>query len=191
MSLILAISGPTAVGKTTICERLIEEFGDGLSRLVTATTRTPRDSEKHGVDYFFFPKSEFQEKLSQNQFLEHENIYGNDYGILKESILFAQEKDMNILLNIDVNGSASLRKFCQETLLLHGCLKTIFIRPKSLDDLKRRMIQRASESAEQAQVRLVNAQSEMERQHEFDYIIESADKETDYQKIREIYLSLK
>ena len=94
-------------------------------------------------------------------------------------------------MNIDVNGSASLRKFCQETLVLHGCLKTIFIRPKSLEDLKKRMIQRASESVEQAQIRLVNAQAEMERQDEFDYIIESADKETDYQKVREIYLSLK
>jgi len=191
MSLILAISGPAAVGKTTICERLILEFGDSLSRLVTATTRAPRDGEKHGVDYFFFQKSEFEKKLSRNQFLEHENIHGNNYGILKESILLAQEKGLDILLNIDVNGSASLRKFCQETLVLQGCLKTIFIRPKNLNDLKRRMIQRATESVEQAQVRLVNAQSEMERQHEFDYIIESADKETDYQKIREIYLSLK
>ena len=162
-----------------------------MSRLVTATTRTPRDGEKHGVDYFFLQKSEFEEKLSRNQFLEHENIHGNNYGILKDSILFAQEKGLDILLNIDVNGSASLRKFCQDTLVLQGCLKTIFIRPKSLDDLKRRMIQRASESVEQAQVRLVNAQSEMERQDEFDYVIESADKETDYQKIREIYLSLK
>jgi len=191
MSLILAISGPAAVGKTTICERLIQEFGDVLNRLVTATTRGPRDGEKHGIDYFFFQKSEFEEKLSQNQFLEHENIHGNDYGILKESILFAQEKGLDILLNIDVNGSASLRNFCQETLVLHGCLKTIFIRPKSLEDLKKRMIQRASESVEQAQIRLVNAQAEMERQDEFDYIIESADKETDYQKVREIYLSLK
>jgi len=191
MSLILAISGPAAVGKTTICERLILEFGDSLSRLVTATTRAPRDGEKHGVDYFFFQESEFEEKLSQNQFLEHENIHGSKYGILKDSILFAQEKELDILLNIDVNGSASLRNFCQNTLVLKSCLKTVFIRPKSLEDLKRRMIKRASESVEQVQVRLGNAQAEMERQDEFDYIIESADKETDYQKIREIYLSLK
>jgi len=191
MSLILAISGPAAVGKTTICERLIQEFGDSLSRLITATTRAPRDGEKHGVDYFFFQKSEFEKKLSQGHFLEHENIHGYEYGILKESILFAQKKGLDILLNIDVNGSASLRKFCQETLVLNGCLNTIFIRPKSLEDLKKRMIQRASESVEQAQLRLDNAQAEMERQNEFDYIIESADKETDYQKIKEIYLSLK
>jgi guanylate kinase len=191
MSSILAISGPAAVGKTTICERLVQEFGNTLSRLVTATTRAPRDGEKDGLDYFFLKKSEFEMKLSQGQFLEHENIHGYKYGILKGSILFAQKKGLDILLNVDVNGSANLRKFCQETLELNGCLKTIFIRPKSLEDLKKRMTQRASESVDQAQLRLDNAKAEMERQNEFDYIIESADKETDYQKIKEIYLSLK
>ena len=68
MSLILAISGPAAVGKTTICDRLISEFGDGLNRLVTATTRQPRPQEKNGIDYFFLNNSEFDEELKKTRF---------------------------------------------------------------------------------------------------------------------------
>ena len=77
MSLILAISGPTAVGKTTLCERLIDEFKDSLSRLITATTRLPRIGEKEGVDYYFLSQSEFDQKLEYGDFLEHEIIHGN------------------------------------------------------------------------------------------------------------------
>ena len=72
MSLIIAISGPAAVGKTTICDRLSSEFGDKLCRLVTATTRQPRNGEEEGKDYFFLSKVDFDRKLSEESFLEHE-----------------------------------------------------------------------------------------------------------------------
>ena len=74
MSKLVAISGPAAVGKTTICDRLIKEFGPRLKRLVTATTRAPRTSEADGVDYFFLSKKEFHKKLSEDSFLEHEKF---------------------------------------------------------------------------------------------------------------------
>jgi len=190
MSLILAISGPAAVGKTTVCDRLIAEFGDALRRLVTATTRPPRKSEKNGEDYYFFNLSEFNQKLSKNEFLEHEIIHGYKYGILKKPILDAQSKGINILINIDVNGAESLRNFCAQKKQLTGSLKTIFIKPSNLEDLKARMVNRASETESQVQTRLANAKAEILRQDEFDYIIESADKETDYDKIRQIYVDL-
>ena len=190
MSLILAISGPTAVGKTTICDRLISEFGDKLNRLITATTRTPRPQEQNEVDYFFLSEADFNKKLLNGSFLEHEVIHGNKYGILKQTILDTQSLGIDILLNIDVNGTSSLRMFCQKEKGLEGKLRTIFIKPVNLEELTLRMRERASESEEQMKVRLANAKDEILREEEFDYVIESMDRETDYQKVREIYINL-
>ncbi len=190
MSLILAISGPTAVGKTTICDRLISEFGDKLNRLITATTRTPRPLEQNEVDYFFLSEADFNKKLLNGSFLEHEVIHGNKYGILKQTILDNQSLGIDILLNIDVNGTSSLRMFCQKEKGLKGKLRTIFIKPVNLEELTLRMRERASESEEQMKVRLANAKDEILREEEFDYVIESMDRETDYQKVREIYINL-
>ena len=191
MSLILAISGPAAVGKTTICDRLISEFGDGLNRLVTATTRQPRPQEKNGIDYFFLDNSEFDEELKKNAFLEYEIIHGNKYGILKKTILDAQTRNKDILLNIDVNGTSSLRSFCNKQKELQGRLKTIFIKPANINELSARIRGRASESEEQIKIRLANAEAEMLREGEFDFVLESKDRETDYKRIKALYLSLK
>jgi guanylate kinase len=191
MSLILAISGPAAVGKTTICDRLIEEFAPRLNRLVTATTRPPRPQEVNGVDYIFLTESEFEQKLSDASFLEHEIIHRNKYGILKQSLLNAQLEGIDILLNIDVNGTASLRRFCNNKQELNGRLKTIFIKPLTLEDLRQRMHHRASESDEQMSIRLANAKAEILREGEFDFVVESMDRDTDYQKIKEIYLNVR
>lgn len=190
MSKLVAISGPAAVGKTTICDRLIKEFGPRLKRLVTATTRAPRSREADGVDYFFLSKKEFHKKLSEDSFLEHENIHGNMYGILKECIIDAQAEDIDLLFNIDVNGASSLRNFCSENSVLKGQLITIFLKPSSLEQLAVRMQERASESAEQMRVRLDNAEQEIGREGEFDYIVESQDKESDYQRVKELYEEL-
>jgi guanylate kinase len=190
MSLIIAISGPAAVGKTTICDRLSSEFGDKLSRLVTATTRQPRDGEKEGKDYFFLSKADFDRKLSEESFLEHELIHGNKYGILKETILEAQNQEIDMLLNIDVNGVDSLRRFCSTQEELKGQLKTIFIKPKNLEELSTRMRKRASESEEQINIRIANAKAEILRASEFDFVIESKDRASDYDRVKNIYLEV-
>jgi guanylate kinase len=190
MSLIIAISGPAAVGKTTICDRLSSEFGDKLSRLVTATTRQPRNGEKEGKDYFFLSKADFDRKLSEESFLEHELIHGNKYGILKETILEAQNQGIDMLLNIDVNGVDSLRRFCSTQEELKGQLKTIFIKPKNLEELSTRMRKRASESEEQINIRIANAKAEILRASEFDFVIESKDRASDYDRVKNIYLEV-
>jgi guanylate kinase len=190
MSLIIAISGPAAVGKTTICDRLSSEFGDKLCRLVTATTRQPRNGEEDGRDYFFLSKADFDQKLSEESFLEHELIHGNKYGILKETILDAQNQEIDMLLNIDVNGVDSLRRFCSTQEELKGQLKTIFIKPKNLEELSARMRKRASESEEQINIRIANAKAEILRASEFDFIIESKDRASDYDKVKNIYLEV-
>ena len=191
MSLILAISGPAAVGKTTICDRLISDFAGSIHRLVTATTRKPRVSERDGVDYYFLDEVEFDEKLAHDSFLEHEIIHGNKYGILKETLLDSNKGGRDILLNIDVNGASSLKQFCHENRSLKDRVKTIFIKPKSLEDLRQRIKARGSESEEQIEIRLANAQKEILRAMDFDYVFVSGDRNSDYKKVKNFYLSSK
>jgi len=191
MSLILAISGPAAVGKTTICDRLITDFAGSIHRLVTATTRKPRVSERDGVDYYFLDEVEFDEKLAHDSFLEHEIIHGNKYGILKETLLDSNKGGRDILLNIDVNGASSLKQFCHANRSLKDRVKTIFIKPKSLEDLRQRIKARGSESEEQIEIRLANAQKEILRAMDFDYVFVSGDRNSDYKKVKNFYLSSK
>jgi guanylate kinase len=191
MSLILAISGPAAVGKTTICDRLITDFSGTIHRLVTATTRKPRASERDGVDYYFLDEVEFNEKLANDSFLEHEIIHGNKYGILKETLLDSNKVGQDILLNIDVNGASSLKQFCHENRSLQDRVKTIFIKPKSLEDLRHRIQSRGSESEEQIEIRLANAQKEILRARDFDFVFVSGDRNSDYKKVKNFYLSSK
>ena len=140
---------------------------------------------------FFFTDSEFDQELKKDSFLEHELIHGNKYGVLKKTVLDAHFQKKDILLNIDVNGTASLRKFCNNQLELQNSLKTIFIRPSTLTDLSIRIRGRASESEEQMKIRLANAEAEMLREREFDYVLESKDRELDYERVKEIYLSIR
>lgn len=191
MSLILVISGPAAVGKTTLCDRLISDFGGSVCRLITATTRMPRTSEKNGVDYFFLKEAEFNEKLHQNCFLEYEEIHGNKYGILKDTLLSNNYEEKDILLNIDVNGTASLKQFCDANPSLKDRVKTIFIKPKSIDELRKRIRERGSESDQQIEIRLANAKKEILREEDFDFVLVSSDRESDYSEVKKIYLDLK
>ena len=189
MSLIIAISGPAAVGKTTICDRLISEFGGKLRRLITATTRSPRPTERNGVDYIFLTNSEFRQKLNTSSFLEHEVIHGNMYGILKQSLLDVQFQERDILLNIDVNGTVSLRTFYQQCDDFNSKLITIFIKPQSLSQLSQRLRERGSENEKQMKIRLANAAEEIEREEEFDFVLESSDRESDYQAVKKFILA--
>jgi len=191
MSLILAISGPAAVGKTTICDRLIADFAGSIQRLVTATTRKPRVTETDGVDYYFLDEVEFNKRLARDSFLEHEIIHGNKYGILKQTLLNSNNDRQDILLNIDVNGASSLKRFCHENRSLQDRVKTIFIKPKSLEDLRQRIQARGSESEEQIEIRLANAQKEILRAEDFDFVFVSGDRNSDYKKVKNFYLSSK
>ena len=103
----------------------------------------------------------------------------------------AQTRNKDILLNIDVNGTSSLRSFCNKQKELQGRLKTIFIKPANINELSARIRGRASESEEQIKIRLANAEAEILREGEFDFVLKSKDRETDYKRIKALYLSLK
>ena len=187
MSIILVISGPAGVGKTTICDRLLEEFGSKISRVITTTTRKPRAGEKDGEDYFFTSVQEFHELLEKEAFLENEMIHGNYYGTRKKTVFEKIEDKQDILINIDVKGAGSLRKEIYKDKNFEVKMITIFLKPKSLEVLKKRLSMRASDTKSDIEIRIETAKQELTLADRFDYIIVSKDKEHDYESVKKIF----
>jgi guanylate kinase len=187
MSIILVISGPAGVGKTTICDRLLEEFGSKISRVITTTTRKPREGEKDGEDYFFTSVQEFHELLEKEAFLENEMIHGNYYGTRKKTVFEKIEDKQDILINIDVKGAGSLRKEIYKDKNFEVKMITIFLKPKSLEVLKKRLSMRASDTKSDIEIRIETAKQELTLADRFDYIIVSKDKEHDYESVKKIF----
>ena len=188
MSLILVICGPAGVGKTTVCDRLLEKFGDQLTRVITTTTRKPRLGEKEGQDYFFTTVKEFKDLLGKNAFLEHELIHGNYYGTRKENVFGEIRKLQNILINIDVKGARNLPKEILKIRDFNVNIVSVFLKPSNLEVLKKRLFQRASDSKVDIEARLQTAKKELSIAENFDHIIISKDKESDYISVEKIYL---
>jgi guanylate kinase len=187
MSTILVISGPAGVGKTTICDRLLREFGYNISRVVTTTTRRPREGEKEGEDYFFKSVQEFHELLENEAFLENEMIHGNYYGTRKKTVFEKIEKKQDILINIDVKGAGSLREEIYKHKNFDGKMVTIFLKPKSLEVLKKRLSMRATDTKSDIETRLETAKQELTLADSFDHIIVSKDREHDYESVKKIF----
>jgi len=186
---IIVISGPAGVGKTTLCEKLLSEFPNSITQVITATTRHPREGETNGEDYLFLTKEDFQEKIRRGDFVEYENIHENLYGTLLESVTLALKKSKVILFNVDVRGANSLKKFFlpKESTMLK--FHSVFVMPKSLSELEKRLMLRNSDSHKDIQIRLETAKDEIAYANSFDQQILSEDKKTDYQAIRKIVLS--
>ena len=186
---VIVISGPAGVGKTTLCEKLLSEFPNSITQVITATTRHPREGETNGEDYLFLTKEDFQEKIRRGDFVEYEKIHENLYGTLLESVTLALKKSKVILFNVDVRGANSLKKFFlpKESTMLK--FHSVFVMPKSLSELENRLMLRNSDSHKDIQIRLETAKDEIAYANSFDQQILSEDKKTDYQAIRKIVLS--
>jgi guanylate kinase len=183
----LVISGPAGVGKTTLCDRLLLDFNPILSRVITVTTRKPRKDEVDGKDYIFISKAEFDELKRNNSFLEYAKVHDNQYGSLKDSVLKLFEKNHDVLLNIDVQGAASLKKLESNLGYLQKRIRSIFIMPESMNDLKNRLENRGQDSEEEIQRRLKTAANEITLHKQFDHIIYSKSKDQDYGALLKIY----
>jgi guanylate kinase len=183
----LVISGPAGVGKTTLCDRLLLDFNPILSRVITVTTRKPRKDEVDGKDYIFISNAEFDELKRDNSFLEYAKVHDNQYGSLRDSVLKLFEKNHDVLLNIDVQGAASLKKLESNLGYLQKRIRSIFIMPESMNDLKNRLENRGQDSEEEIQRRLKTAANEITLHKQFDHIIYSKSKDQDYGALLKIY----
>ena len=187
---ILIISGPAGVGKTTLCNQLMDNYPN-LKRIITATTRDPRPGEVNGVDYYFHSNESFQEKIAEDAFYEHALVHGRHYGTLKSEVHRHLNSGNDVILNIDVQGAASFREKAKTDAFLASRMKTIFIRPDTVEILRERLQFRQSDSEKEIQRRMKSAIAELETAEEHDYIIPTGTREEDYQLISSIYLAEK
>jgi guanylate kinase len=173
MSKVIIISAPSGSGKSTLIAHLMQNPELRLEFSVSATTRQPRGEEKNGKDYYFFSVKEFESKIAEGQFVEYEQVYaGRYYGTLKSEIerIFSQGK--NVIFDVDVKGGINLKKIFKDDAL------SIFIQPPSVEELRKRLKGRATDSEEEIEKRVSKAALEIQSAPEFDTIIINDDLET-------------
>jgi guanylate kinase len=171
--LLIVVSAPSGGGKTTLCQQLLTARPD-MTRAVTCTTRAPRPGEKHGVDYYFFDPTEFQGRVQAGEFIEHATVFGRSYGILRSELLDKLRRGRDVLLNIDVQGAATIRDRTQAEPELKPALVTVFLTPPSIRVLEERLQKRASDAPEEIQKRLGVARKEIAQWRHFDYLLISS-----------------
>ena len=164
MKNIIVISAPSGAGKTTLCNEL-QRRKPHIKFSVSCTTRPKRDHEVDGVNYHFLSEQEFMDKVQNNEFIEFENVHGYFYGTLRKTLEDALTQQEMILFDVDVNGAMAIKSNYSDNTY------TIFILPPSLDDLKKRLIQRGSETEERINKRLERIAQEMEYKDKFDACI--------------------
>jgi guanylate kinase len=183
--LLILISAPSGGGKTTLCDMLLEARPD-MSRAVTCTTREPRHGEKDGMDYYFLSAEDFLRRVQAGNFLEHATVYGNSYGLLKSELLSKLRAGKDVLLNVDVQGAATIRAKAEEEPELRKALVTVFLTPPTVEVLEQRLRKRNKDSAAVIQKRLAVAKQEVSQWKNFDYLIYSGAKQEDLRKMLEI-----
>lgn len=178
--LAFVISAPAGTGKTTLAKRLAKEF-PCIATGVSFTTREPRKDEVPGEDYNFVTVEEFEKKIALGDFLEYVQLYGNYYGTSRQWLEEQLKKGKHILLTIDTQGALQLR----------GCFPAIFIflMPPSLEELRKRLEQRMTETKEVIEERLELARKEIEASRFYDYSMVNDDLEVAYQILRSILIA--
>ena len=176
------VSAPSGAGKTTLCDALRQSPDFVYS--VSCTTRAPRAGEIEGEDYHFLSERDFLKRLDAGEFLEHAPVHDHLYGTLRDPILSNLQTGVDVLIDIDTQGAASIREY--EDPFIRQALCDVFIMPPDLDELRRRLTKRGTETAEQVELRLANAAEEMELWRDYRYTIISKSMEEDLQKFRHI-----
>jgi len=186
IALLMIIAGPAGSGKSTLCERMIKE-NESVERVVTSTTRPPRDGEKHGVDYYFFSSEEFDQKIEEGAFFEWAKVHANRYGTLRSVIQEKLEQGIDLVMNIDFQGVENFRKAAIENALIGQRLVTLFVMPSDFEELRQRLRSRGQDDDEEIDRRLGTARREVEEWDKFDYAIVSKSRDEDYESAKSIW----
>lgn len=183
--LLIVISAPSGAGKTTLCDRLLQDYPE-ITYSVSCTTRSPRGEEEDGEDYYFIDEAEYARHVAAGDFLEHARVHGFHYGTLRAPIAEAISEGQCVLMDIDVAGAAQVREYVA-TLPSADPMRAgfvdIFIRPPSLDALQQRLEKRGEDSAATIERRVRNASAELERAGEFRYQVVNDDIEIAYREL--------
>ncbi len=180
--ILFVLSAPSGAGKTTLCTSLRQK--PDFVYAVSCTTRAPRPGETEGEDYYFLSEEEFDRRAKAGEFLEHAEVHGRKYGTLKSTVVDNLRKGVDVLIDIDTAGAATIRA-CGDDFVL-AALSDVFIMPPDLEELRRRLNKRGTETDSQIAVRIENAAAEMERWREYKYTIISGSMEEDIEKFRAV-----
>jgi guanylate kinase len=176
---LIILSGPSGSGKSTIIARLLKDSGLPLRLSVSATTRAPRPNERNGVHYWFWTRERFQNQLQADAFLEWAEVHGQLYGTLRSEVDDYRERGIGVLLDIDVQGAAQVRKRYPDGV-------SIFLRTSTWESYEQRLRKRASETEAKIAVRLATARRELECINEFDHVVVNDDLESAVARVRDL-----
>jgi len=160
---LIVISGPSGAGKGTICKEILEK-NNNIYLSVSATTRKPRQGEVDGVNYYFLTEEDFKNKVESNGFIEYAKVHGNYYGTPKVNVEKMLDEGKDVILEIDIQGALKVKENFTEGVF-------IFILPPSMDELKRRIIKRGSETEESLMTRFKNAYQEINYVSKYNYAV--------------------
>ena len=176
---LLVISSPSGTGKTTICKKLLE-YDKNIHLSVSVTTRKKRKNEVEGVDYYFRSKKDFLNSKSKNEFIENALVFENYYGTLKSEVLKYLDNGIDVLIDIDWQGTRQITK------AMKGNLIKIFLLPPSINELKKRLSIRNSDSMKEINFRMSNALKEIKHYNEYHYVLVNNNLDNTFQHILKI-----
>jgi guanylate kinase len=168
--LLIVISAPSGGGKTTLCQQLLARHRE-MTRAVTCTTRPPRTGEIDGQDYYFIDEMEFSRRVEAGSFLEHARVHDQSYGTPKPEVLDKLRQGRDVLLNIDVQGAATVCARATADADLRHALVTVFLTPPTLRELEERLLRRGTDPPAQLEKRLGAARHEIGQWPNFQYLI--------------------
>ena len=180
---VVIFSAPSGSGKTTIYNR-VKDLVDNLGFSVSATSRPPRENEENGKSYWFITVEQFMEKIKNDEFVEYEEVYpGKFYGTLKSEVEEKLMNGINLAFDVDVHGALKIKRLYGENAL------AIFIQPPSIDELRRRLELRGTDSKEVIEERIKRATYELSKSGEFDKIVVNDDLETAVKETYELVVN--
>jgi guanylate kinase len=170
----IIVSAPSGSGKSTIVNWLMKEHPElNLYFSISCTSREPRGTEQNGVEYFFLTEEEFRNKIANDEFLEYEEVYaGRFYGTLKQQVERQLEAGQNVVFDVDVKGGVNIKKFYGDRAL------SLFIQPPSVEELRRRLEGRGTDTPEAIENRLAKAEYELTFAPQFDQVVVNDDLDT-------------
>ncbi len=160
---LIVLSGPSGVGKGTVLKALLKKY-DNICYSISATTRTPREDEKDGVDYFFMTEDKFKAWVEDDKFIEWAKVHNNYYGTPRSYVQETLASGKDVILEIDIQGAKQVKEGFKDGIF-------IFLAPPSLEELKNRIYNRGTEGEDDIQVRLKNAKKELKEIENYDYLV--------------------
>ncbi|MCI5997591.1 MAG: guanylate kinase [Peptoniphilaceae bacterium] len=175
---LMVLSGPSGVGKGTVCEALLKENLD-IKYSISATTRKKRPTEENGKNYFFYSIEEFEKMVEEGKMLEYAKVHGNYYGTPKDFVLKSIENGEVVILEIDVQGALQVKKNYPDASF-------VFLLPPDFQELRNRIVNRATEDEETINLRMKNAENEVKFINEYDYAVVNEEVKDTVEKIKAI-----